>query len=168
MSEMTPLSGPHNFPPGLSSGHPVVVIDPRKLAEFMRSPQGPVYRDMARRAARVKEEARRLVGVYVPPDAYSAANRKRRPGTLRDSIVTRVTEQGGLPVWTVGSQDPIALIHHEGTIPHPIRARLKPLLVFFWPNGYDGARVYAFKSVNHPGTKPNRFLTNAMRVFGGS
>lgn len=141
-----------------------VVIDPRKLAEFIRSPQGPVYRRMARDAQDVKTEARRLVGVYVPPDAYSAANRARRPGTLRDSIVTRVVMKNGVPDWQVGSMDPIAMLHHEGTPPHVIAARNVPRLVFFWKRV---GRVIAFPSVNHPGTQPNRFLTNALNILRG-
>lgn len=141
-----------------------VIINPRLLAEFMRSPEGPVYRKMAKDAQKVKLEAQRLVGVYVPPDSYSASNRKRRPGTLRDSIVTRVVIRGGLPDWQVGSADPIAFLHHEGTPPHVIVASRKPFLVFYWPKV---GKVVRFRSVNHPGTKPNRYLTNALKVIQG-
>lgn len=140
-----------------------VVIDGRKLAELLRSPQGGVARKLFTDGEKVKQEARRLVGVYQPPDAYSAANRKRRPGTLRDSIVKRLVSDGqGLSV-LVGSNDPVALWHHEGTRPHVIRARARPRLVFFWQKA---GRVVAFKQVNHPGTKPNRFLVKALRVLG--
>jgi hypothetical protein len=135
--------------------------DPVKLAQFLRGPNGPVLRRMIEDGELVKREAQRLVGVYRPPDAYSAANRRRRPGTLRDSIVKRV-HAGAQPYVEVGSDDPIALIHHEGTVPHVIRARRAPRLVFFW--GKVG-KVVAFKSVNHPGTKPNRYLTNALAVL---
>lgn len=142
-----------------------IAIDPQKLAEILRSPNGPVMRRMIEDGELVKREARRLVGVYQPPDAYSAANRRRRPGTLRDSIVKRVVAgPGGQPVVEVGSDDKIALLHHEGTVPHTIRPRNKPLLVFYWRR--VGA-VVAFKSVNHPGTQPNRFLTKALAVLRG-
>lgn len=139
-----------------------VVIDPVKLAEVLRGPNGPVVRDLIEAGELVKREAQRLVGVYRPPDAYSAAHRKRRPGTLRDSIVKRVVDVDGNPAVLVGSEDPIALWHHEGTVPHIIRARRAPLLVFFWPRV---GRVVAFPRVNHPGTQPNRFLTNALAVL---
>lgn len=140
-----------------------VVIDPVKLAELMRSPQGPVVRMLMEDGEKVKREAQRLVGVYDPPDAYSAANRKRRPGTLRDSIVKRLVADPvtGVAV-LVGSEDPIALWHHEGTHPHVIAARRKPMLVFFWRKV---GRVVSFRQVNHPGTRPNRFLLNALRVI---
>lgn len=146
-----------------------VVIDPVKLADFMRSPDGPVIRYLLIQGQAVKREAQRLVGVYKPPDAYSAAHRKRQPGTLRDRIVVRVVASGSSDVGVevqVGSEDPIALWHHEGTVPHPIRPRTKPRLVFFWPKAPGGPRVVAFGRVNHPGTKPNRFLTNALAVLG--
>lgn len=147
-----------------------IVIDPVKLAGWMRDSNGPTVRFLLERGEIVKTEAKRLVGVYDPPDSYSAANRKRKPGTLRDSIVKRIVDINGLPAVIVGSEDPIALFHHEGTQPHPIVAVRAPgrHLVFFWKKV---GHVVAFgpppKGVNHPGTKPNRFLVNALRAVGG-
>lgn len=141
-----------------------VNIDPVKLAEFMRSPNGPVIRDLIERGERVKIEAQRLVGVYEPPDDYSASHRERRPGTLRDSIVKRVADVDGQPAVIVGSDDSIALWHHEGTQPHTITPKRASALVFFWPKV---GHVVRLLSVNHPGTKPNRFLTNALNVLRG-
>lgn len=138
-----------------------VRIDPVKLAEFMRSPSGPVVRRLIEDGELVKQEARRLVGVHVPTPGET---RKRRPGTLRDSIVKRVTEMSGLPAVIVGTDDPIAAWHHEGTQPHRIRARRGSRLVFYWRKV---GKVVGFAYVNHPGTKPNRFLTNALRILGG-
>lgn len=134
-------------------------MDPAKIAAFFRSPDAPVYRRFAVAAQAVKEGARRQVGVYQPPDAYSASSRARRPGTLRDSIVTRIVEQNGRPLWVIGSDDPIALIHHQGTEPHEIWATRAPRLVFFWPRV---GSVVAFKMVHHPGTKPNHYLTDQL------
>lgn len=139
-----------------------VTIDAIKLAEFIRSPEGPVFRRLIEDGEAVKDEAKRLVGVYEPPDGYSASNRQRRPGTLRDSIVKRVVSQDGAPAVIVGSDDPIALIHHEGTIPHTITASRAPMLVFYWKK--VGAVVRTFR-VSHPGTQPNRFLLNALNVL---
>lgn len=161
-----------------------VVIDPTKLAEVLRSPQGPVARMLIEDGELVKREAQRLAGVYKPPDAYSASHRKRRPGTLRDSIVKRLADENGELACLVGSNDPIALWHHEGTVPHVItpkavaidaggrrraggrfvKASHVPMLVFFWPKV---GHVVRFKRVNHPGTRPNRFLTNALAVLKG-
>lgn len=142
------------------NGNAFVVIDPSKLAEFMRSEQGPVFRMLIEDGEAVKDEAKRRVGVYQLPPGGPA--RKRRPGTLRDSIVKRIGVEDGMPVVQVGSDDPIALYHHEGTQPHAITGN--PLLVF-WSNMYG--RVIAVHRVNHPGTKPNRFLTDALGILRG-
>lgn len=139
-----------------------VVIDGQKLAAFLRSPEGGVTRRLIEDGEKLKQEAQRRVGVYVPPDAYSAANRQRRPGTLRDSIVKRITTDGQGVAVLVGSSDPIALLHHEGTQPHVILPRTKPRLVFFWARA---GRVVSFTRVNHPGTKRNPFLVDALQAI---
>lgn len=136
-----------------------VVIDPRKVAEFLRSPSGPLVRRMIEDGNLVKREAQRLVG-YSQPDPLGRP--RRRPNHLRDTIVTRLVERGGVPVMLVGSEDPIALLHHEGTEPHPIYATRAPFLVFWWEREN---RLVVTRSVNHPGTAPNRYLTNALSVL---
>lgn len=142
-----------------------VQIDPVKLAAFLRSPASGILRDNLRRGQAVKAEARRRVGVYRPEsgDPFAARRLARRPaGTLRDSIVVRVADRGaGLPAVLVGSDDPIAFIHHEGTAPHVIRARRKPFLVF-----YHRGSVRRVKSVRHPGTHANRYLTDSLKAAG--
>lgn len=47
----------------------------------------------------------------------------------------------------------------KGTDPHVIRARNAPRLVFFWKKV---GRVVSFKSVNHPGTRPNNYLARSL------
>jgi hypothetical protein len=141
-----------------------VVVNPVKLAELLRGHDGPVVRRLIEDGEAVKDEAKRLVGVYVPPDAYSAANRSRRPGTLRDSIVKRIVTDGGNVAVEVGSDDPIALWHHEGTQPHTITPSIRPMLVFYWKRV---GKVVRALMVRHPGTKPNRFLLDALRVLRG-
>lgn len=147
---------------GLAEFSTRVQIDPVKLARFLRSPQSGILRDNLRRGQKVKAEARRRVGVYRPEagDPFAARRLARRPaGTLRDSIIVRVADRGGIPVVLVGSDDPIAFIHHEGTAPHTIRARRKPMLVF-----YSRGRVVRVKSVRHPGTAANRYLSDSLRA----
>lgn len=132
---------------------------PEALAELLRSDQGPVARHLLQLGETVKQGAQRRVGVYVAPDAYSAANRGRRSGQLKASIVKRLANVEGELACMVGSEDPIALLHHEGTVPHIIRARRAPRLVFYWPKA---GRVVSFVQVSHPGTAPNRYLTDAL------
>jgi hypothetical protein len=61
------------------------------------------------------------------------------------------------PVVMVGSDAaPKALIHHEGSKPHIIMPRRATMLRFV---GRTGQVVFA-RRVNHPGTKPNRYLAD--------
>jgi hypothetical protein len=141
-----------------------VVLDPAKLAEIMRSPSGPVVRQLFEDGELVKAEAKRLVGVS-KPDPVPGRRNPRRPGTLRDSIVKRLTTDETGVVVLVGSDSPIALYHHEGTQPHPIVPKdPSKFLVFWWDKT---GRVMYLKRVQHPGTRPNRFLTGALRVLAG-
>lgn len=64
--------------------------------------------------------------------------------------------------WEVVSNAPHTLFVIKGTRPHKIEGR--PLLAFFWPKA--GANV-VFRSVNHPGTKANDFLSRALRAGRG-
>lgn len=133
------------------------VADPRAIADFVRrDPQ--VLRFMLRAGDIVKEGAQRRVGVYQPPP--EGPRRDRRPGTLRDSIVKRVVPDGarGIKV-VVGSDDKVALWHHEGTVPHVIRPVRAKMLAFY---SYREGRVVFRSQVNHPGTQPNRFLTDSL------
>lgn len=135
-------------------------IDPAKVAQLLRDPNGPMARKLLEDGELVRQEAKRRVGVYRPRPG--GPQRARRPGTLRDSIVKRLADENGALVVFVGSSDPIALIHHEGTQPHEIPGN--PWLVF-WSD--RAKRVVFAKKVNHPGTRPNRYLVDALAVLRG-
>lgn len=132
-----------------------VVMDPAKLAELLRGPNGPVMRRLIEDGEAVKDEARRLVRVHKP---VPGERRKRRPGSVRDSINKRIVGPG---VVMVQASDPISLIEHEGTEPHTIPAR--PLLVFW--SGKAGKVIYTQKDVHHPGTTGSKFLLRALDVL---
>lgn len=138
-----------------------VRLDNAALNRLLRSSGGPVMRRAIEDGEIVKREARRLVGVHSPTPGEQ---RDREPGRLRDSIVKRLGTYRGDPAVFVGSADPIALLHHEGTRPHIITPRSKPRLVFYWRKA---GRVVAFTRVNHPGARPNPFLTRALNALRG-
>lgn len=60
----------------------------------------------------------------------------------------------------VGSNAPHSLLHHEGTRPHTIRARRAQTLRYV----QNGQVRYA-KMVRHPGTAPNRYLTDNLEAM---
>lgn len=60
-----------------------------------------------------------------------------------------------------GSDVDYTLYMDQGTKPHVIKAKNAPYLTFFWPKV---GRVVHFKSVQHPGTKPYKFLERGMEL----
>lgn len=108
---------------------------------LLKSPNGLVGKYLQERGDRLAELARAQVGV--------------ESGDLRRSIKYElITSRGNLAV-RVTATDRKALMHHQGTRPHIITPRKKQTLRFH----HRGRIVYA-KIVHHPGTKPNRFLTD--------
>lgn len=107
----------------------------------LRHPDGPVGRDLKRRARKLQGLARKQVGV--------------KSGALRRSISYKVVSRGSGLVAVIGSNNKIALMHHNGTRPHMIAARRASTLRF-----YSRGRIVYAKVVHHPGTRPNRYLTD--------
>lgn len=134
-------------------------LDPVKTSAFLRGANGPVVRELLVAGEIVRQEARRLVGVSDPDPV--PRKKPHRPGTLRDSIVSRLVFRGGDPAVEVGSELDYAIYHHEGTGPHTIAPRQAPRLVFF--SKRRGRVIYTKKPVRHPGTHANPFLTRAVQ-----
>lgn len=137
------------------------VVDGAAVRRYIADGNGDVVRWMLQQGERVKQDAQRRVGVYVLPPA--GPQRSRAPGTLRDSIVKRFHTTSDGVVVEVGSEDPIALLHHEGTDPHVIEPRQPGGVLVFWSD--RAGAVVAVRRVNHPGTKPNRFLLDALSAI---
>lgn len=131
-------------------------VDPVKLAAMFRSQDGPVMRHVGIVATSVQGEAKRRVGYNAekPPGEQGGAH-------LRDTIVKRFVQEGTRPVWRVGSEHPIAALHHDGTRPHEIVPRRARLLR--WAKA---GVVYFATRVQHPGTRPNPYLEDAGRALG--
>jgi len=81
----------------------------------------------------------------------------RKTGALRDSIVPRVTQQAGGLIGEVVAGVPYAIYVHNGTSAHEITAVNASVLSF--PSG--GMQVFTPR-VDHPGTKANPFLLDAL------
>lgn len=118
------------------------------LEQLVRSE--PVQRHLLRVGNRVRDRARELVGVSAQP----------RGGHLRDAILTRIRPDGVAVGVFTEPEATRAVYHHEGTRPHVIRPRKAKVLAFNWAKA---GRVVFFRKVKHPGTRPNRFLLNALK-----
>lgn len=131
------------------------VVRGEALAAYLRSPAGDVGRLLIALATRLQTLAKEQVG-------YSTNKPSGQEGGqhLRDTIVKRVVQTANGITVMVGSEHPIALIHHNGTRPHEIRPRTASVLAF----EIGGQTVFA-TVVHHPGTKPNRYLTDPLRAL---
>lgn len=118
----------------------VFIKDPKGWHYWTEDRNGPFGRHMRDAGDRLVGLARRQVGVDT--------------GRLRSSINSTVNRSGPIVV-RVGSNNPIALMHHEGTKAHEIRPRRAKVLRFM----QNGVIRYAMR-VWHPGTRPNRYLTD--------
>lgn len=111
------------------------------IHHMLNEPSGMVGRWMDKKGSRLVALAKQQVGVDT--------------GDLRRSISHRTTGHSyGIRV-RVSATDGKAMMHHEGTRAHYIHPRRAQALRFM----HNGRIVYA-KQVWHPGTKPNKFLTD--------
>lgn len=141
--------------PSISSREPFsykfkdLIIFDAKLRIELQTPAGGLWRWMETRGNKAVLGAKRSVGV--------------RTGSLRDSIHKRhLSNFTGQYLW-IGSNKSYALAHHEGTRPHTITPNPPNTLLKF----RSGTRVIHTPIVNHPGTKPNRYLSSQLRHFVG-
>lgn len=121
------------------------IPDAAGMRFVLRGQGGLVWNDIEKRTRRAHNMARIQVG--------------KDTRQLYRSISYRVNlgSRGGV-TGTVVADNKIALLHHEGSVPHIIAARKAKSLRF----KSRGKIVYA-KVVRHPGTRPNRYLTDSLR-----
>jgi len=122
----------------------VYVMNEAAYKEMIKSPKGEVGRYLTIVGAKLKYLAKYQAG--------------RKTGALMNSINYRITRDSRGLVALVGSDNRVALMHHQGTRPHIIAARHASTLRF-----YSHGRIVYAKVVHHPGTRPNRYLTDNLR-----
>jgi hypothetical protein len=107
--------------------------------------EGLVGRHLTKIGRRIVTGAKAQVGV--------------RTGHLRRSIkMEHIYYSTGAAV-KVGSTLSYAYLHHEGSKPHIVAPKNNELLRF-----NRGSRIIYTRQVMHPGTKPNRYLADQLRV----
>jgi hypothetical protein len=124
-----------------------VTLYHEKIDEMLNSPRGTVGREIKKRAIKVQAAAKRQVGI--------------KTGRLQRSIRIYGHKKiaNGQRMY-IGSAVPYALMHHEGTKRHMIFPKKRSYLKF----RSKGVLVFA-RAVNHPGTKPNRYLKDNLYLF---
>lgn len=123
----------------------VFIKDPIGWDLMVRGPQGPVSLMLLKKGRRLTALARQQAG--------------SKSGKLKASMGYALMPYRGSLQVQVGSNSKYALFHHEGTRPHIIRARNGRSLQFA---GYG--KINYRTQILHPGTKPNRFLTDNLPV----
>ena len=137
----------------------------QKVEIILFKTNGMVGLDLQKRARRFSHYARRDAPV-------GKGGNRAIPGRLKKSI--RVSGHKTLP--TVGQtirigtfNVPYAVYVHKGTKPHKISPRGKRALAFSPNQPKDmayisqGTTKIIRRSVNHPGNRPNRFLSNNVK-----
>jgi hypothetical protein len=123
----------------------ILVFNEPVIQRMLNSPEGDVGQYLARRGRLIVFAAKKQVGV--------------KTGQLRESIHMRHLYDSRGQFLMIGSEKHYALLHHEGSRPHTISPNRAQTLKFT-----RGAQVVYTKRVYHPGTKPNRYLTDHLRL----
>lgn len=121
-----------------------IKFDNATLDFELNHPSGMVGRHLKKIGLQILTGAKTLVGV--------------RTGNLRRSLHMRQGLRGRVQYVTVGSNLKYAEAHHEGTRAHRITSPSGRIMRF----NVGGSVVYARK-VEHPGTKPRKYLTIPMK-----
>lgn len=117
------------------------VKNPVGWDQMVRGPQGPVARTLLQRGRRLTTLARHQAGFH--------------SGKLYRSMHYQLMPYRGSLQVQVGSDVKYALMHHQGTRPHHIFPKRAKMLRFA-RYGRINYRLHVY----HPGTRPNRFLTD--------
>lgn len=119
-------------------------LDRSRIERMLRLPGGIVYRNMERRVRRVEEEAIR-----------------RAPGSMKQGIRVSIERgPGGEFRGRVTSTHPATIFVVNSTRPHRIYPRRPGGVLRFTVGG----RVVYARYVDHPGTRAQPFLQEALRA----
>ena len=123
-----------------------IIFRPRSLDHLLNDPYGPVGRYLFVKGRAIVAGAKQQVGVDT--------------GRLKASIHMRQERAPKGQLMRIGSPLSYALMHHEGTRPHLIVPNKSQVLRFT-----AGSRVIYTHMVRHPGTRPNRYLTDHLYLI---
>lgn len=116
-----------------------------ELEHLKNAPDGDVGIYLRKRGEAIIVAAKRQVGVDT--------------GALRESIKMVHNRGFSGQYIQIGSDLNYAYMHHEGTRPHIERPNTHKMMRFT-----SGSRVIYTHQVMHPGTRPNRFLSDQLPI----
>lgn len=124
-----------------------VFVPNQNFDVYFNNPRGKVGRWLALRGRAILSAAKRQVGV--------------RTGALRSSLHMRHSRDTRGQFLKIGSDLSYARLHHEGTRPHLIKPKEANGVLVFRTRG----QLVITHLVRHPGTRPNRYLTDNLRLI---
>jgi len=124
-----------------------IIFRPKSLDFLLNDPFGPVGRDLNKRARKVMAAAKGQVGVDTERLKQSIHVRNHSRTPTGQSI-------------QVGSSLNYALAHHNGTRPRLMILNRDKMYRFT-----SGSRVIYTRIVRHPGTQPNKYLTDNLYLI---
>jgi len=131
------------------------------------------YRDVTGRFARRTDELQRAKREEMRGQGRAMVRTLQQyapedEGIFKKGIAYRTDERGDVTTVTIyvrGEHAFLLPMLTGGTRPHPIYPRGNYPLRFFWPRGPEGAKVYYYWHVEHPGTVPDPFVSYAVDVM---
>lgn len=114
-----------------------------RLDFLLRNPAGAVGRYMKRKGSKLVQLAKAQVGVQT--------------GALRASIHMRHKRNPRFQYVEIAATEKYAYMHHVGTKPHIITPTRRTVLRFA-----TKGTIVRTTIVRHPGTKPNRYLSDQL------
>jgi hypothetical protein len=146
--------------------------DPGAVTAWVRSPGGQPAQILDRAASRVLQEMKRRCPVSKVQPVYATKGKTVKGGTryagdfpLRPSGYLRRSCRKQLEPdasQIIGPTAPYGLYVNNGTPPHIIRSTGP------WPLRNRATGQVFGRVVNHPGTKPNPFITESLSVLTGT
>jgi len=137
---------------------------------FIEITSKPPFRDMKGRFVaagdeipRVYQDEARRLGKEMVEIARKEAPRKT--GEYASKIRYQTFVSGSTVGFRIYAPEPLTTFIIEGTKPHQIRAKSGGVLAFEWDKGPQGAGMYFFRFVQHPGTKANPFPERSLDKF---
>lgn len=142
----------------------VTVVMDEAAVDYFRSWEGPLGRSINRLAKETLWRGTLLAPIGSAADFAMASTipykkPRRPPGHLKEKMNLKKGKWAKGISFEVGSDAHYALYVHEGTKAYPISVKRANALVFWWPRV---GRIVHFKSVMHPATHGNPWLTRAL------
>lgn len=143
----------------MAPGDVIFVVNPEGWNREFKSWPGVVGQYLQRVNAEVLVRIRGAA----PQPGVPPRNRTRMNYATGELAMSHVPDYGTTPSGDLEARvvalAPHAILVARGTVPHEIKPKVAPKMVFFWPKA---GRVVRLSKVNHPGTAANTYMADEL------